>query len=314
MRHFAIIIILFLSNCYNGLLHATSLVYNLRIRRSFVPAGFKPSDKRRKPWTLTAVPSTGARKTIVTPTIGEHRSYEGSVFNLRYRFNKNWALEGATAIAREKLFFKTAATKICEKGAGFDDVVLTAYYTFFPQQKTQFIVHMLGGFPTSRKIQATDPLDRILGIHTKLVGTQLYSLGMGAELSHDFFASLKSSLTGVLQARAIHFFSRELPMNIFKDTRAHPGNVIDLFGAFHYRYKRHNFEAGLNPAFFTNARIDVGCAVTKIPYVLRHSVYGTYNYIIRQRGAVGTGASGIFIRKPVTMNGFLFWINGTILF
>lgn len=306
---------LFILLIFSDATFATTLVYNLKIRRSFNVHNFLPSE-RKILWLLTALPVVYARKRhIVAPqlkqNIHEKAFLGGSIFNLRLLAPKNWWAELTTGVERQTLTacgtqnFKISRT-------GMDDIVLTAGKNFIFKNDAQVGLYGLAGFPTRTKITRFEAEDT-------LVGTRFFGTGVGGEASYSFISSLKRALTAIMQARFVHFFNRKwfpvLPCN----GEIQPGNVSDIFLLLNYREKKNIFEIGYDATFFTQLAARVGCTTTQSPHVTRNSFYTSYSRIftkkslLKKPGLFGCGFT-YSREKVLDSNIFIFWINFSVLF
>jgi len=281
----------------------------MRVRRSFAPHPHPenpPPVAKRFKGSITAVPIIGGYTAQFLANDCEKRLYGGSIFNINYRFKKNFVAEATTAVLKESVRFNYFGEYGKASAKGFDDVVINIYYNFFPQKKGQIITHIIAGFPTSRKLS-------IFERHGNMVGTKLYSLGGWLEGSYTFYQAIQSSIAGIIQARCIHYFSRSVFPLLPCESILHPGNVTDLFIALHYQYKRHHAETGYDATLLSNERISTALKIATSKPFVRNSIYAKYIYTMDQ-GAVGCGISGQFVNNPFRSKGFSAWTSGTVLY
>lgn len=267
--------LLFLNNSLN----ATTLVYNMKIRRAF---GFGASafDSKGKAQTIvSSVPIVYKRnRHIVTTTpavdVFDKNTIAGFLFNVRYRPSKYCWFEGATGIEKEKASV-CGTSNFTHSRAGFDDFVFTLGANIYPKEKWQVAPYLIWGFPSKRQIKETETFDT-------LVGTRFYSLGEGIEVSYSFIESLEQSLVGIFQQRFIHFFSRNFFPVLDKDSILHPGNVTDVLFTLQYRKLRNIVEFGYNPTFFTNIYVFAPQGTTKTDNFVRNGVYASFAHVCKK--------------------------------
>ncbi len=277
-------------------LWGTTLVYNLRIRRTFSGLGtFIKLEEKKAIWAFTSVPIFYRRTAHVISErfetdVFDKRIGGGSVFNLRYVPSPNWWFEGTTAIQKESV--KTRGTSNFRASrAGFDDVVLAGGYNTFPSKKTQVTLYGLAGFPTRQRVTLQESEDR-------LVGTRFYALGCGSEASYSFSHSPNQVFSGIVQLRFIHFFTRRWDPILAPGSKIQPGQTTDILLAFRYRYKLTVVETGYNPTIFTNQAILLPKEAVKAGTQVRHGTYLNVLHLFK---------NGYFIKKPIAFGGgFLF--------
>lgn len=296
---------------------AITLVYNMKIRRQFNAAASAVLHRDKKSiFIATAVPIIYKRdRHIVDKSLAidiqEKRLSGGSILNFRYVAPKAWWAEVTTGIEHESV--KVRGTS-CFKDSrtGLDDIVLSAGYNMFPTENSQFVLYGLAGIPTRRKVTA-------LEVQDTLVGTRFYSIGAGAEFSYSFINSLKESLIAILQARFIHFFSRNWAPVLPIDAQIQPGNVTDLLFTLQYRKKKDIFELGYNPTFFTDQAVILKTGKIEGPNFVRNSMYLSYARVIPEvpvlktpmllGAGINIGNSKRFETKILT-----FWLNISVIF
>lgn len=312
MRSLALFFLLATSSTVSS----TSLVYNLKIRRSFDVPPRVLQRERKFLWLLSAVPIIYARKRhIVAPqlkqNIFEKTFLGGSLFNIRLLAPRHWWAELTTGVERQTL--KTHSTQNFKVShTGMDDIVLSVGKNFVFDHAAQVGLYGLAGFPTRRKVTPFE-------VEDTLVGTRFFGAGVGGEASYNFFSSQQRALTGITQARFIHFFDRKwfpiLPCN----GEIQPGNVSDIFLLLNYREKKNIFEIGYDATFFTQQAARVECTTIKSPHVTRNSFYTSYSRLftkkslIKRPGLLGCGFT--YCREKVLdSNIFIFWLNFSLLF
>lgn len=228
---------------HDNLLHPVTLVYNLRIRRSFdIPAELRGKFH----WLVSAIPIISQRKShIVQKLTGidvhEKRLTGGSLFNMRYMPNQNWWFEATTALLRDSGTY-TGTNPLSVARTGFDDLVFAGGYRFFTSKKTQVVPYVIAGFPLRSQVTPCDTFG-------PLVGTRLYNLGAGLEASYNFYSSEQRSCSAMVQGRCIHGFDRcWTPAG----ARIQPGNFSDILVAFQFREKLTVVEIGYDATIFSN--------------------------------------------------------------
>lgn len=232
-------------------LSATTLVYNLRIRRSFTGLSSFLKLKKRIKYVVTTLPVFYHRKArfIIDRTntdIQDHRIGGGTIFNFRIP-TRHWWVEATTAIQKESLQAR-GTTNVDASQAGFDDIVFSGGYNFFPTKDHQITLYGLAGFPTNRNLDQVDA-------QVPLVGTRFFSLGGGTEYSYSYINTPRNLLAGIFQLRVIHFFTREAGALLGEGSKLQPGQTIDLLFSLRFRHKRTVVETGYNPTFLINASV-----------------------------------------------------------
>lgn len=307
--------LLFMLLIFSETTRATTLVYNLKIRRSFNVHNFLPSE-RKLLWLLTALPIVYVRKRhIVAPqlkqNIHEKTCLGGSIFNVRLLAPKNWWAELTTGVERQTL--NTCGTQNFKVSrTGIDDIVLTAGKNFIFKNDAQVALYGFAGFPTKTKVTRFEAEDT-------LVGTRFFGTGVGGEASYSFISSPKRAVTGIAQARFVHFFNRKWFPIIPCNGKIQPGNVSDIFLLLNYREKKDIFEIGYDTTFFTQQAVQLANRVTKSPHVTRNSFYTSYTRVftkkslIKKPGILGCGFT-YSREKVLDSNIFIFWVNFSVLF
>lgn len=265
-------------------LSATSLIYNMKIRRIFktgesVSIANVLGKKSNNLWIASGVPIFYERhRHIVDPSthvdVRQKSTTGGAVLNARYVSAASWWCEVTTGIEHEHS--AVCGTNPCDSArTGFDDIVGVAGYTLFPTPKTQIALYGIGGIPTRYKLTSQEKFDT-------LVGTRFFSAGGGVELSSSFIKSLKRSLTGVLQVRGIHFFDRRWTPILPCDAKIRPGDLTDVLFTLQYREKRTVFETGYNISFFSRQAVLLSSGPVKSDTFLRNSVYASVLHLCDQ--------------------------------
>jgi len=300
-------------------LHAISLVYNLKIRRSFAAghgiAAIAADHDKEGIWLVTALPIAYWRsREIVEDTtktdVLDKRITVGSVFNLRYVYKQALWLEATTAVETERAALRgTTNADICR--TGFDDLVLSGGYNMFPTENSQLVVYLIGGFPLYNKLTALETFDT-------LVGTRFCSIGAGSEFSYSFVRTDEQSFNGIMQVRFIHFFNRNWFPILPKNATLQPGNITDLLLACQYRKKHTMLEVGYDITFFTN-QAALSTEVVKTNAFARNSCYVSINHLCKKFPVIPTPVvvgAGLNIGR---LNRFdtkitIAWLNFTTFF
>lgn len=292
---------------------AVTLVYNLRIRRTFdVPAALRNAKLH---WVFSGVPIIYGRTShIVDPVrrlnVCEDRKAGGALFNIRYIPSKHWFFEVTTGIEKDSAKF-TGTDPFKASRTGFDDIVFAAGHRPFIGEKIQCAVYGLVGIPTRRKVSLVDR-------YGPFVGTRFYNMGVGAEVSYNFYKELKRSCSAIAQGRFIHGFNRSwfpiLPCN----NKIQPGNFTDCLVAMQFREKLTLVEFGYDGTFFTNQAVVTPVQKIKADTFLRNSGYisvshGWLEGVAGKPFILGAGLnvskSKQFDAKTITA-----WINATVVF
>ncbi len=297
-------------------LHGTSLVYNLKIRRTFAGIGsfIKHGDKAAV--VFSGLPIIYHRTAhVINPDfltdVHTKRLGGGAILNLRYIPSKCWWAEITTAVEKESLSSKGTATFSTSR-TGFDDVVLAAGRNFFIGEEAQYTMYGLAGFPTKWSISRFDALDG-------LVGTRFYSVGGGAELSYRFLHTEHSSVAGVIQLRAIHFFDRSWEAIFGPGGRIQPGQLIDLLFSARYLRRLTSVETGYNPTFFVDQAALLPTQTIQSKTAVRHGVYLSVMHLLEHHRLfdkpIALGAGFNFNRLGrFDANSYLAWLNITLIF
>lgn len=292
-------------------LYPVTLVYNLRIRRSFdIPVKLRGKFH----WLFSAVPIISARKShIVQKLTGidvhEKRLTGGSIFNIRYLPTQNWWFEATTAILRDSGTYK-GTNPLSVARTGLDDLVLAGGYKFFASKKTQVVPYVIVGFPMHNQVTPCDTFG-------PLVGTRLYNVGAGLETSYNFYNSEKRSCSSMVQGRFIHAFDRcWTPAG----ARIQPGNFSDILVAFQFREKLSVVEVGYDGTIFSNQALFLKTPplTIKTDTFIRNSGYINF-YHGWPKGLFGKPfiLSAGFIAsssKQFDAKTYTAWIAGTIVF
>jgi hypothetical protein len=296
-------------------MYPVTLVYNMRIRRTFTTEGL-PGIKKKRHMLATVLPIVYKRnRAFINETIGlnvrEQRWNGGSLFNLRYVPSKHWWLEATTGLEHEKVVSKGTRSFTASR-TGFDDIALSAGHNWFLKDAVQLVFYGITGFPTRTKITVDD-------IQDSLVGTRFFSIGAGTEISYCPINSLKKSLALIFQDRYIHFFNRNWDPILPIGGRIQPGNVIDLLWSAQYREQKNIFEAGYNATFFTKQALITNTTIAKSNTFIRNSIYATYNHIfikipLEQRPCVIGGGISIAQSKKFDTKIISGWINMSLIF
>lgn len=292
-----------------------TLVYNLRIRRSFdLPTSLQVNG-RTKGILASAVPIFYARNSHIVNAsqyidVCEKRRIGGSLFNIRYAPSKKWWAEITTALATDNSHF-TGSDCFDATKTTFDDIVLAGGYRFFIGERTQLVPYGIAGVPTTRKVTLKDK-------YGPLVGSRFYNIGFGLEASYSFIKEQKQTLSLVLQQRFIHGFNRSWFPILPCDATIQPGNVTDLLGTIQYRRKLTVFESGYNPTFFTNQAVIFPERTVEADSFVRHSAYVSATHLVRNTtfdkplligGGCGISGSHFFDTRIASI-----WLDISMLF
>ncbi len=295
-------------------LQGTSLVYNLKIRRSFSEFGSFVKLKKKFRYVLTSLPVFYYRKArfLIERTdddILDKRHGGGSIFNFRMP-SKHWFFEATTAIHKESVV-ATGTQNFCASRAGFDDIVFAGGYNAFPIKDHQITVYGLAGFPTTRKLVQQDA-------QRPLVGTRFYGLGGGIEYSYSYINTPKRMLAGIIQGRVIHFFTREAELLLGNEGELQPGQTIDLLLSLRYRHKRTVLETGYNPTFFVNAAVILPNETISARTLIRHGGYISLVHLTKQKlgtAALAVGGGLVYNRiKELDSHNVIALLNFTVAF
>ena len=297
-------------------MQGTTLVYNLRIRRTFGGLGTLLKLEKDVLWIATAVPIFYRRTAHIISErfktdVFDKRIGGGSVFNLRYVPSRTWWFEATTAVQKESL--KTRGTSNFRASrAGFDDVVLAGGYNAFPSKDMQVTLYGLAGFPTRRSVTIQESEDR-------LVGTRFYAVGFGNELSYSFINSPKNLFAGILQVRFIHFFTRRWEPILGPGSKIRPGQTTDILLAFRYRHKLTVVETGYNPTIFTSQAFLLPGETVRAGTQVRHGTYLNVLHLFKNGYVINTpialGGGFLFNRlKTFDANSFSIWLTFAAIF
>jgi hypothetical protein len=306
-----LIFFLFFSN-----IQAISLVYNLKLRRTFPDLHDILKKKDSPIWIATSVPIAYTRDRTINNTFfginaQENRWLVGSLFNIRVSPRRSWWLELTTGLEHEKARSRGTPNFTVSR-TGLDDIVLSGGYNLFFSKKWQAVVFGLVGAPTTRKISPFEAQDT-------LVGTRFYGAGIGSEISYAFMQNLKHGLLMFLQNRFLHFFDRKFQPILPADAKIKPGNVTDILLALRYRYLKNNIEVGFNPTFFTNQALVFPAHSIESKAFVRHSFFMRLNHIspklpfFEKPGQLGTG---FLISRAKKFNTKIasWWVSGSVVF
>ncbi len=272
-------------------INGVTLVYNMRVRNILsLP---RILERYKNKLITSVVPLYYHRSSkLFNATIGldgrETRNVGGAILDLHYAPDKNWWFEATTAVAIDHGVFTGTDSFKASRG-GLDDFVLSTGYRHFWGSCCQFVAYGLAGFPTKTKV---DLIDR----HTPLLGTRLFSLGVGGEASYSFINKNKRSLNAVGQIRVIHGFNRKYDPVLPSSSSIQPGNVTDLLFTLQYRERKTFFEVGYNPTFFSNAGIVSPVGTIKADTIIRHGGYFSLSHaflpgLFNKTNLVGLGIS-----------------------
>jgi hypothetical protein len=265
----SILLLLLLLSCVIPAIQAIPLSYNLKVRRVF---NVEPVIKQKKRLLVSAVPIYYSRTShIVDQTFAvdtcEDRHIFGSLFNLRYVASKNLWLEVTTGIERDHGEYKGTPT-FEHSSVGIDDIVLAAGGRAFMGEKIQLVGYGVLGIPAKTDISLCDRFG-------PFVGTRIYSVGIGGEVSYSFFDSLQRSFAAIAQGRILHGFERSWDPILPTGGQIQPGNVTDLLLALQYREGLTSVEAGYNATVFSDQALILPQEKIKSCVFTRNSWYAT---------------------------------------
>lgn len=291
-----------------------SLVYNMKIRRSFDLRSILPN--HHAALAVSVLPIVYKRDSHIIEEVKaldnyDHRVSKGALLNLRYVPNRSLWFEATTGIEKEKVI-SCGTNSFNASRRGFDDFVFAGGYSWYPTKGAQVVLYGIAGLPARRKIKLEDS-------QGTLVGTRFYSLGLGSEVSYDFIGKLKNSLVVYFQDRFIHFFSRNWFPIFPQGSKIEPGNLTDLLLAVQFRHWTSLLETGYNATIFSQqaALLPTGKAATDSS--VRNSFYvrGTSFWrdfpIIHRPVLLGTGIN-ISRMKRFDTKTLSYWFNMTALF
>lgn len=315
MQKIHFILILFYCSFFNQNFYATSLVYNMKIRRLF-SLNASVFTKKKSNIVASVVPIIYKRKRHIIQEDLNINSCEksligGSILNIRYVSGKLWWLEATTGIEKESVRYK-GTLNFHNSRTGLDDIILSGGYNIAPNDRSQISFYGLAGFPTRTKITA---LER----ENTLVGTRFFSLGLGTEFSYSFINKLKQSLIAIAQLRFIHFFDRSWFPVLPKDAKIRPGNTTDILLTLQYRKRKNIIETGYNPTFFTNQAVLLKQQTIKTQGIVRESFYLTFSHLFKEfpvlkiPGLIGGGISTAHSNRFNTRIS-AYWLNFSVLF
>lgn len=296
-------------------LQCVTLVYNMRVRRIFaLPAVLEKLGKKAR-IPISLVPIFFSRRSTVPARLTQEPVFEkrragGTLFNIRYVRSKHWWLDATTGLETDHGKFK-GADQFKASRVGFDDVVVSGGYRHFFGKSVQVVGYGIAGLPTRTKLDDAD-------FYGPFVGTRIYSLGWGAEISHTFLQSLPRSCSAILQGRFLHGFKRSWFPIAGQPTKLYPGNVSDILCTIQYREKRAIFETGYDCTLFTNQKLLLPARKIFIDAVIRHSVYSTFQYAgfkgpFDKPYVVGAGMNVSFAKR-LDARTFTVWFFGTTVF
>lgn len=299
--------------CFHSVF-ATTLVYNLRVRRSF-DSSLVFTTKRKSIWGVSVVPIVRHRSIHVQDAplqinLCENRTAGGALLNARYIYGPCW-FEATTAVIHESAHSR-GTTVFDESRTGLDDIVLSFGRDCCPTAETHLVLYGVAGFPTKRDVETFELQDT-------LVGTRFFAAGGGCELSHSFIRELKRALIVLFQGRFLHFFTRDWSPPLPPGSKIQPGNVSDLLYAVRYRIKKNIIETGYNQTFFTDQAVILPTTRICADFELRHSVYASYSYffrnvlVVHRPMLIGIGVS-LSRSKRFDLKDHTVWLNITTAF
>lgn len=294
-------------NCY-----CVTLVYNMRVRRSFnIPQNLLT---KKSHYITTALPIVFTRESHIinclsNTNVFENRKTGGVLLNFRYIPRRYWWLDITTGIERDS--GKFCGTQSYKSGrTGFDDFVFTFGHNFL-KDKTQVSPYFLFGLPARKRVNLQDQFG-------PFVGSRFYNLGAGLEYAYSFINKLKRSASFIMQGRFVHSFNRSwfpiLPIN----ARIQPGNFSDLLMLFQLRERRTILEFGYDLTIFSDQAIIYPTNILKTNNFIRNSGYISLNHAIlkglfNKPLIFGIGINGSKSRK-FDAKTFSAWANVSLVF
>ena len=307
---FSYIGVLFLLLCSQELSSVT-LVYNLRVRRIFnVP---EVLERIQASTIFSVVPiffhRTSEIETRTCEIVCETRNAGGALLNLRYVPSQHGWAEITTGIEKDSGTFR-GADPFKVSRTGVDDIVFSGGYRYFVDN-WQLVAYGLVGLPTRRSVTLCDR-------HGPLVGSRLYNLGVGSEVSYSFISELKRSLAAIGQVRLIHGFNRRWFPILPTEDIIQPGNGTDLFFSLQWREKRTVFEAGYDATIFNNQAIIKPTQKITTDTFVRHSgfariAHGFEQGLFDKPTVIGAGFN-VNSAQRFNAKAFVVWVYATQLF
>lgn len=294
---------------------ASTLTYSARIRH-VLRSSQKFLANKGSLWVGSVVPIVQKRERHIIDTTRSIDLFAesiigGALFDIRYIPSQHWWLEATTGLEKETVS-QRGTINLHDSRVGLDDIVFAGGYNMFPNDDTQITLYGLAGFPTKKGVTLAETFNT-------LVGTRFYSLGAGAEFSYSFINDEEQTLTGIFQARFLHFFNRHWFPILPRDAKIQPGNATDLLFTAQYRYDGTIFETGYNPTFFTNQAVLLKTGTVHGPNSVRNSIYASLTHGWKNFPGldmpliIGTGfsigRSKLFDAKIVS-----WWVNFTTVF
>jgi len=277
LKRFSIVLVFIFSVvCCIEYVGATSLVYNIKTRRTFAAnLGTLLGKDHASVWVTSAAPIVNTRSRHIVEDrllldVHEKNKIGGSIFDFKYVPNRNWWVEVTTAVAKETTHVSGSTSFIASR-KGFDDLVFSGGGNFFPNKELQFSAYALAGFPLQRTVTPYEA-------EGTLVGTRFFSVGAGAEGSYSFISTRENMFAGLCQMRFVHFFSREWYPILPHDASIEPGNVTDLLLSVRYRYKKSFLEGGYNLSIFSQQAVHGVTETYESDLFLRNSGYVTVSH------------------------------------
>ncbi len=305
---------LFVSLLFQSSLQAVTLVYNMRIRRAFNFSGLP--EQKRTVWPISVVPifygrnSHGVIDIQNNTTVDEKRRVGGALFNVRCAPNKHWFFEATTGLETDHGSFKGKHGFTASR-TGLDDLVFSGGYRYFAGKNGQLVAYGVAGLPLRRKIDQHD-------LFTPLVGSRLYTLGIGCEASYSMVNEVHYSCDAIFQGRFLHSFNRSWAPILPEGSKIQPGNTSDLFFILQMRYKLTVVEIGYDVTFFTNQAIILPKETINSSTQVRHSGVATisHGWLKTPIGKPCILSFGITAShsKRFDSNIISAWLTGTIVF
>jgi len=298
-------------------LSATSLVYNIKIRRIFSGLQQFLGTEQSSYWQGSIVPTwyrgNAFLRSVQTyeEALLAHKG-NGVVLNIRYTSSPTWWCEATTAHHKESLY-TFGESSYPARRQGLDDIVVTAGGNLFPSPDTQVTGYGLVGFPTQWHVTSLDK-------YGPLVGGRFFAAGVGAELSHRFMHYDQRALSGAFQLRLVHFFERSWEPILPHGGKIRPGEILDLLFSLRYRTGAHLLEGGYNSTFFFNQAQMIPHHIQEVPSHKKHSWYFNYQQAMCPKFlsrtillGVGVLSSGVYAQHEMAAQ-TTWWFLFTLLF
>lgn len=195
----------------------------------------------------------------------------GTIFDFHHIGEKPWWLGIRTAFVKETSQVH-GTSEFTISRAAFDDVFIQAGYNQILSDDWQLCIHGAMGLPTLLKLKKNE-------LFNTLVGTRLFSLGLGTDLSYALINEKNRQLILNLHTRLLHFFTRDYTPILQCGGKFQAGNATDVFPSLVYTHNDHYLEFDYDLTIFTNVAV-LAQKTTYIPVIYNHSPYIQYYYTI----------------------------------